>query len=75
MSDSIWQRREIESPCKKICLIHPDAGICVGCYRTPKEIAEWGDLPPQKRQAIMAELGARASLTKKRRGGRKARTP
>ncbi len=34
----IWQRNEIDSPCIKICVIHPDAKICVGCHRTGEEI-------------------------------------
>jgi uncharacterized protein len=38
MSDEIWMRAEIESPCVKVCVIHPEARICAGCYRTIEEI-------------------------------------
>ena len=39
MSDEVWKREEVESPCVKICIVHPEARICIGCYRTGEEIA------------------------------------
>ncbi len=39
--DAPWQRDEIESPCTKVCVIHPEARICVGCYRTAEEVTDW----------------------------------
>jgi len=73
MSDPVWQRAEIDSPCVKICVIHPTAKICAGCYRTTDEIAAWSRLSPTERRALMAELPDRAGQLKKRRGGRGAR--
>ena len=75
MSDYVWRRDEIESPCIKICIIHPDAELCVGCYRTADEIATWGRMSVPERKKIMSELADRAHLTKKRRGGRARRKP
>ena len=46
MSEEIWRRDEIESPCVKICVIHPRAKICAGCFRTGEEIAAWSRLTP-----------------------------
>jgi len=69
----IWVRDEVESPCVKICVIHPAAGICAGCLRTLDEIGRWSVMSAQDRRAVMAELPARAGLLKKRRGGRAAR--
>jgi len=71
--DEIWKRAEVESPCVKLCVVHPEARICVGCYRSIDEIAGWGRLTPDQRRAIMADLPARASTLTKRRGGRMAR--
>lgn len=71
--DDIWQREEIESPCVKICLIHPEARICTGCFRTVKEITDWSRLAPEERQQIMADLPGRAPALQKRRGGRAAK--
>ncbi|RYH10648.1 DUF1289 domain-containing protein [Tropicimonas sp. IMCC6043] len=73
MADEIWKRDEIDSPCNRICLIHPEARICTGCYRTTAEIASWTRLSPEARRALMAELPDRAALLKRRRGGRAAR--
>ncbi len=73
MSDDIWTRNEIESPCIKVCVMHPEARICTGCHRTGEEIARWSRMSPQERRAIMAELPSRVSLLRKRRGGRATR--
>lgn len=73
MTDEIWTRAEIESPCVKICVMHPKAKICAGCYRTADEIASWSRLSPDERRAIMADLPGRAPELTKRRGGRAAR--
>ena len=70
MTDEIWKRQEVESPCVKICIIHPEARLCTGCLRSMDEIAGWSRMTPQERRAIMDELPARASELKKRRGGR-----
>lgn len=73
MTDEIWKRAEIESPCVKICVIHPEARLCVGCYRSIEEIGTWSRLTAEARQGIMADLPARAGRLTKRRGGRAAR--
>ena len=73
MSDEIWERREVDSPCIKICVIHPEERICVGCYRSIEEIATWSRLTPAERRAIMADLPARLPQLAKRRGGRMGR--
>ncbi len=69
----IWQRNEIDSPCIKICVIHPEAKICVGCYRSGDEIAIWSRLTPEARRAVMADLPERAKTLTQRRGGRLGR--
>lgn len=74
MNDDVWARDEIESPCIKICMIHPEAKICVGCHRTGEEIMIWSKLSPLARRAVMDELPARKSQLPGRRGGRAART-
>lgn len=74
MNDEIWKRAEIESPCVKICLIHPEARLCVGCNRSLDEITGWSKMTSEARRAIMAELPARASQMTRRRGGRLGRT-
>jgi len=71
MMDEVWKREKGESPCVKVCVIHPEAKLCIGCYRTNAEIAAWARMNREERLAIMAELPARKPLLKgKRRGGR-----
>lgn len=73
MSDDIWKRDEVESPCVKLCTIHPQERICVGCLRSLDEIAAWSRMSPEARRAVMAELPQRAPRLRKRRGGRAAK--
>lgn len=71
--DEIWKRDEPQSPCVKVCAVHPVERICTGCLRTLDEIAAWSGLSSEARQAILAELPARAPRLARRRGGRAAR--
>ncbi|MDW3116814.1 DUF1289 domain-containing protein [Roseovarius pacificus] len=71
--NKVWTRDEVESPCVRICVVHPEARICTGCYRTIDEIARWSKMDADERQEIMAALPDRAPLLAKRRGGRAAR--
>lgn len=71
--DGVWQREEIDSPCIKLCSIHPVERICVGCFRSIDEIGVWSQLSKEARQKIMQELPSRAPLLQKRRGGRNKR--
>lgn len=73
MSDDIWKRDEIESPCVKICVVHPEARLCTGCLRTIDEIAGWGRMSPEARRQVMDALPARRDALHVRRGGRAAR--
>ncbi len=73
MSDDLWARNEVDSPCVRVCLIHPEERLCVGCYRTMEEIGTWSHLTPAERRAIVADLPSRAPKLAKRRGGRMGR--
>jgi len=72
-SDDIWSRDEVQSPCIKLCVVHPEARICIGCHRTISEISDWSRMGHEARAAIMAELPDRIVPAPKRRGGRKGR--
>ncbi len=73
-SADVWRRDEVDSPCVKLCVIHPEARLCMGCFRSIEEITAWQRLTPEARRALMAELPARApQVAARRRGGRAAR--
>ncbi len=72
--DAVWSRAEIESPCVKLCVVHPETRLCMGCHRSLDEIAAWSRMTPEARRAVMADLPARAARSAPtRRGGRAAR--
>lgn len=70
MTDDVWIRDEPLSPCNKVCQIHPEMRICIGCYRTIQEIASWSRMSDMERREIMEVLPDRAPMLTKRRGGR-----
>ncbi|MEL7166779.1 MAG: DUF1289 domain-containing protein [Pseudomonadota bacterium] len=71
--DEVWAREEIESPCVKICVIHPETKLCTGCARSLSEIGYWSRMSPEERRTVMAELPGRMPAPSGRRGGRAAK--
>ena len=73
MTEYIWKRNEIDSPCVNICIVHPQANICAGCFRTIDEISGWSNMTAEQRIEIINDLPNRSSKLKVRRGGRAKR--
>ena len=75
MSDDkkVWKSNEVDSPCVRICVVHPEARICTGCHRSVDEISRWSKMTPEERREITEALPERSKLLRKRRGGRAAR--
>ncbi len=69
-TDDVWRRAEIESPCVKICVIHPETRLCVGCKRSIEEIGGWSRMTPEARRDVMESLPTRSAGPAGRRGGR-----
>ena len=72
-TDAIWRRAEIESPCIKVCVIHPETRLCTGCLRSIDEITAWSRMGADARAEVMAALPTRSAGPVTRRGGRAAR--
>jgi hypothetical protein len=51
--------RPVATPCIKVCVVDGASSLCLGCYRTLSEIAEWSRLSDDQRTDIMSELPAR----------------
>jgi uncharacterized protein len=49
----------IESPCNRVCVVHPIARLCIGCGRSLDEIGLWIGLTGAERSRITAQLPAR----------------
>ena len=62
----------LASPCVKICVVDPLAGLCIGCGRTIAEISLWREMDEDERSAVMTELPVRMAAARSRaaRGGR-----
>jgi predicted Fe-S protein YdhL (DUF1289 family) len=73
MNDEIWVRNEVQSPCIKVCVIHPEERLCVGCLRSIDEISRWSRMTEDERRAVLADLPDRAPRLARRRGGRMGR--
>lgn len=73
MTNMVWKRNEVESPCVQLCVVHPVERICTGCYRTLDEISRWSKMDSSERAEIMEELPSRKPRLAKRRGGRAER--
>ncbi len=73
MSNEVWKRDEVMSPCTQICVVHPETRLCTGCARSIDEISRWSKMSFDERSAILADLPNRSAAPKKRRGGRKGR--
>lgn len=52
-------RPAVTSPCRKICRQDREAGYCIGCGRTVREVFMWFELPEIERERIRRELPAR----------------
>ena len=49
----------IESPCNRVCVVHPARRLCLGCGRSLDEIARWVEMTDTERSGIIAQLPSR----------------
>jgi predicted Fe-S protein YdhL (DUF1289 family) len=49
----------IETPCTRVCVVHPTQKLCIGCGRSLDEIARWVEFGAAERTRVMAQLPAR----------------
>lgn len=48
----------VHSPCVSICVLDDD-DICIGCYRSGREISDWGKYDNDTRRQVLAKVAAR----------------
>jgi len=51
--------RPVVTPCVKVCIVDGESGLCLGCYRTLREVAQWASLAEAERDQIMQVLPER----------------
>lgn len=50
--------KPVISPCVGICSLDEN-DICIGCYRTGREISDWGVMDNDQRRAVLQSVAAR----------------
>ena len=74
MTDDVWRRDEIESPCVKVCVVHPESASASAATARSTRSPPGASMTPEARRAVMAELPGRADRARPtRRGGRQSR--
>lgn len=48
----------VASPCVSICALDGD-DICIGCFRTGREISYWGRLPEELQREVLVRCSLR----------------
>jgi predicted Fe-S protein YdhL (DUF1289 family) len=56
----------IASPCNKVCVMDAEQRYCLGCRRTLEEIAAWGSMTDEERQAVLKRLEQRRNISRSR---------
>ena len=54
-NSSEGQNVALASPCVDVCKMNRQADLCIGCFRSLAEIADWQILTDQRRREIIAE--------------------
>jgi predicted Fe-S protein YdhL (DUF1289 family) len=53
--------RPVPSPCVRVCLYDPAAGVCQGCHRTLDEITDWPIYTPEEQREVVLRAARRAA--------------
>lgn len=52
------KKNKVRSPCVNICLLNEE-DICVGCYRTGREISLWGRMTRGEQLSVLKKVAKR----------------
>jgi len=58
MAENQARRRPVPSPCVNVCALGLD-DLCIGCFRTGQEIANWGSLSDEERLEVLRQVSER----------------
>jgi predicted Fe-S protein YdhL (DUF1289 family) len=59
--------QRVPSPCVSICRIDLESGMCEGCFRTLKEIADWSHSGPRAQRRLWPVLLGRMAAERERK--------
>jgi uncharacterized protein len=49
----------VDSPCNDVCTTDTESGLCIGCGRTPKEIANWLFYNEEQKKQVLSNIEKR----------------
>ena len=55
---------QVPSPCVSICRMEPKTGLCAGCLRTRREIADWPHLTDEQKDSVWVSIWERKAARK-----------
>jgi|Marorgknorr_s2lv_1036017.scaffolds.fasta_scaffold340219_2 uncharacterized protein len=53
----------VDSPCNDVCTTDPESGLCIGCGRTQKEIANWLYFTDKQKKMVLDVLKSRNKIS------------
>jgi len=53
----------VDSPCIDLCATDPESGLCIGCGRTPEEIANWVSFSEKQKEQVLKNLDNRNKIS------------
>jgi len=53
--ENTTKEKPVKSPCVSVCVLNDD-DVCVGCYRTGREITDWGAYTNEQRREVLAKV-------------------
>ncbi|MBM6550488.1 DUF1289 domain-containing protein [Marinomonas ostreistagni] len=56
------KQKAVRSPCINICELN-DENVCIGCYRTGKEISRWGKMTRDEQLAVVEKAQQREAAS------------
>lgn len=54
------RQETVPSPCVSICALD-DQDICIGCFRSGREISDWGKYSDDEKRAVLRRCAERAA--------------
>lgn len=55
----VSDQAEVQSPCISVCRMSDNSGLCMGCFRTGDEIADWSSAGEAAKRATWARIEQR----------------
>ena len=49
----------VPSPCVSVCVMDPQAEVCVGCWRSLEEIGAWSRMPDDAKRLVWQRIQQR----------------